>query len=88
MQYTNPATFEITVAEKHPEIKNNQTFYVVLDSDGNAYKIDDLLLLGKFNSTDLYAKLEVGKAYRIETTGYRIRFLSEYPNINKIELLE
>lgn len=39
---------------------------------------------GKFNSTDIYNALEIGKTYKVETSGKRIHFFSMYPNINKI----
>ena len=47
-------------------------------------EISDLLFKGKFNSTDLYNQLEVGKTYKVKTTGKRIHFLSMYKNINEI----
>lgn len=58
--------------------------YLVSCGD-NVYQITDLLFKGKFNSSDLYAKLEIGRTYQLTTTGYRIGFFSQYENINKIE---
>lgn len=82
--YTNEQTIEITVKDKY--IKNSKnSIYIVVDTNGNAYQISDLALKGKFNSTDIYNQMEIGKTYIITTTGRRIHFLSLYPNINKIE---
>lgn len=57
---------------------------MVVDTDNNTYKITDLFLIGKFNSTDIYNNLNIGQAYLIEVTGVRNRFFSWYKNINKI----
>lgn len=44
-------------------------------------KVSDALLKGKFNSSDTYRKLEVGHTYDLTTTGYRVGFLSAFPNV-------
>lgn len=36
---------------------------------------------GGFNSYDTYSELVVGRRYDIQTGGYRIGFLSQFPNI-------
>ena len=53
--------------------------------NNNSYEVTDLLLRFKFNSTDIYNKLEKNHKYKIEISGFRIPFLSSYPNINKVE---
>lgn len=84
--YSNQKEFEIIVSDKY--VKGESGQYFVIDENKNAYTIQDLFFKGKFNSTDLYNQLEIGKKYKIETTGYRIHFLSKYQNINKIYELE
>lgn len=84
--YSNPEEFEIIVSDKY--VKGESGQYFIIDENKNAYTIQDLFFKGKFNSTDLYNQMEIGKKYRIETTGYRIHFLSEYKNINKIYELD
>jgi len=44
----------------------------------------DSVLNGKFNSSDIYAILHVGKKYVFTTKGYRIRLFSMYQNIIKV----
>ena len=50
---------------------------------------EDHLLFGKFNSSDILAKIkkyeENGKPFKVKTVGFRIGFLSTYQNIIKIE---
>ena len=41
----------------------------------------DRLVLWKFNSSDLYGSLKVGKAYEAKVAGFRVPFLSWYRNI-------
>ena len=83
--YSNTSTHTITVADKYVKARNeSEDIYIVVDSNGDAYEISDLLLLGKFNSTDIYNQMKIGEEYDVETTGYRIRIFSMYPNINKV----
>ena len=46
--------------------------------------IDDNILLGHFNSSDLYAEVEIDKTYEFVVTGSRNNFLSWYPNIHSL----
>lgn len=86
--YGNVQTVEITVKDKYLKrsgsSKSNDK-YLVVDTDNNTYEITDLTFIGKWNSTDLYNQLEIGKEYKITTSGIRNQFLSMYPNINRIE---
>ena len=40
---------------------------------------------GNFNSSDWYGQIHKDSTYTFHTVGYRIGFLSEYPNIVKFE---
>lgn len=41
----------------------------------------DAFLHGKFNSSTVYMNLEKGRCYQFEIYGWRVPFLSMYPNI-------
>lgn len=89
--YGNIQTTEIVVKDKYIKRSGNSKSndkYLIVDENNNTYEITDLTWLGKFNSTDLYNQLDVGKKYKIETSGIRNGFLSSYPNINKIQKME
>lgn len=83
---TNTHYTTITVdskAERCPGRKeeDRKCFYIVFSKDGRAFKNEDTLLYGKFNSSDLQAKLQVGGTFRLKLSGYRSGFLSSYENI-------
>lgn len=82
LDYQNNKDITCTIQDKWVKRIHGEDVYLVQCSD-NVYKITDLLFLGKFNSSDVYAKLKIGENYELHTTGYRIHFLSAYPNINK-----
>lgn len=88
VEYQNKETIEITVKDKYIKRNGDTDLYLVASEEGETYKIQDLLFKGKFNSTDLYNELEVGKKYKITTTGIRLQYFSMYKNINKIEEIE
>ena len=82
--YSNKEVIAIEVKDKYIKRDNKSDIYMIVDTDNNTYQISDLFWIGKFNSTDLYNELVIGQAYFIEVTGIRNKFLSWYPNINKI----
>lgn len=83
--YLNSQQLEITISDKYIKRKGQEDIYLIVDDNKNTYKITDLFLKFKFNSTDIYNELEIGKTYKVKTSGFRIKILSEYPNINKVE---
>ena len=85
----NVQEVEIIVKDKYIKgtAKTSQK-YLVVDENKNTYEITDLFFRGKWNSTDLYNELEVGKKYKITTSGVRNGFWSWYPNINKVKEIE
>lgn len=83
-QYTNNEEIEITVKDKYIKNGKDNGKYLVVDEEDNTYEITDMLFKGKFNSTDIYNRLEIGKTYKVKISGHRVRFLSMYQNINEI----
>lgn len=84
IEYGNNQTIEITIKDKFIKNGGDSGNYLIVDTNNNTYQITDLMFKGKFNSTDIYNALEIGKTYKVETSGKRIHFFSMYPNINKI----
>lgn len=88
VEYQNEETIEITVKDKYIKRNGEHDLYLVVSSNGDTYKIEDLLWKGKFNSTDLYNQLDIGNKYEITVTGIRLQYFSMYKNINKIEKID
>ena len=82
--YMNTETTTCQVEDKWIKNYDRDGVYLV-DCGKNIYKISDLFWKAKFDSSDIYGKLEKGKTYKITTSGFRIPILSEYKNINKVE---
>lgn len=85
IDYQNKETIEITVKDKYIKRIGESDRYLIVSEAGDTYKISDLLWIGKFNSTDLYNQLDIGKTYKVDISGLRWQFFSMYKNINKIE---
>ena len=82
VSYGNEQIIEIEIQDKYTKGENGR--YFIVDNNDKTYIVKDMLFLGKFNSTDIYNKLKIGKKYKVKVTGERIHFWSMYQNINEI----
>lgn len=69
--------------------QESKDIYMVYTKDENGeihvFKNEDTWYYFKFNSSDVYAELEVGKTYEFDVYGLRIPFFSSYQNIIKVK---
>lgn len=85
---------DITVTVTDKTVKNNsyESKYLVFTKDQNGgvatFEITDSLFKGRFNSSDVYAGIEIGKTYTFTVGGSRVEFLSWYPNIYKYTIAD
>jgi len=86
--YNSSLTKTIQIKEKWVKYHGTDAKYLFSDTEGNVYSGEDSLLLWQFDASDRYAAIEEGETYRITTYGWRIRILSWYPNIVKIEKIK
>jgi hypothetical protein len=86
--YGNVNTFEAKVEGKEritQSVGNEiESFYLVY-TDKGTFKLEDDLFRGNFYSSDVYGKLKQDSTYKFKTSGYRIGFMSEYPNIIEVK---
>lgn len=61
--------------------------YLVYTNDGT-YEITDSLFWPRFDSSDLYGSIEVGKTYQFTVAGYRVPLFTMYPNIYEAKVKE
>jgi hypothetical protein len=82
---SNERQVTATVTDKNVKNSSDDSKYLVYTIDENnniaTYEITDSFLKGRFNSSDVYAGIEVGKTYTFTIAGSRNGFLSWYPNI-------
>lgn len=79
----------VTVTDKTVKNDSGDGKYLIYTKDAEGeievYEITDSLFSGRFDSSDDYAEIEVGKTYKFDVAGSRVRFLSWYPNIYEIQ---
>lgn len=82
---TNHHAVVATITEKERVVDGDSSKYLIFtktqDGDVLVLQNTDSFINAKFNSSDLYAKLEVGKTYTFDLVGYRVQFFSWYENI-------
>ena len=70
----------VTVTDKVVKNSKNDSTYLIF-TDKGVYEDSDSMINGKWNSSDLYNELKVGKTYTLHVRGIRNHVLSWYPNI-------
>ena len=87
LEYQNEETHQCIVEDKWVKRQSEKSDVYSVQCGDEVYKVSDLLFNGKFNSSDIYAQLKIGKKYEITTTGYRFNAFSMYKNINEFRKL-
>jgi hypothetical protein len=73
-----------TVTGKESVRTGESNQYRVYTSCGTIV-VEDALVIGRFDSADVYGAIQPGKAYRFKTGGYRVGFLSMFPNLIEVK---
>lgn len=63
---------------------NIESFYLVY-TDKGSMKLEDDLLRGNWNSSDVYGGLKNDSTYTFKINGYRFGLFSMYPNIISVQ---
>jgi hypothetical protein len=50
-------------------------------TDTGTYSVQDSFIIWRFNSSDVYGRIKESQTYEADVIGWRIPFLSKYPNI-------
>lgn len=82
-----------TVTDKGIKNDSNESgkYLVFIESDDPDLKVlqvTDNLFAMRFNSSDVYGGIKIGKTYKFTTRGSRNRLFSWYPNIYEYEEVE
>ena len=63
---------------------DSMTSKYLVYTDKGVYENTDTIWYWKWNSSDVYNDLEVGKTYQVKVYGFRIPFLSWYKNVVEV----
>ena len=81
-QWGTHSSLETQKIKKMEATHNNESSkYLVFLENGEVIENTDSLFNAKFNSSDVYARLDEGKCYDFDVYGWRVQFLSMYPNV-------
>ena len=91
LDYAGAATYKgYTVTDKAVKNDDKESKYLVytVDNEGEVmvFSVEDRFWIGRFDASDDYARIVIGKTYDFETVGVRSHFFSSYPSI--IEMKE
>lgn len=82
---SNEQTYVATVTDKGIKNYDKTSKYLIFtktdDGETRVFSVEDSILRWRFNSSDVYAEIEVGKTYRFTTVGFRFEPFSWYENI-------
>ena len=89
VSYVHTSTVTATVTGKERIINqsgqdNIESFYLVY-TDKGTMKLEDDLIRGNWESSDVYGRLKNDSTYTFTVSGYRFGFLSMYPNIIEVK---
>jgi hypothetical protein len=78
--------YDVVVVDKCVKRYGKHDYYLIFCRDLKTNKSlvfvnKDSWLYWKFNSSDVYMDIQVGKKYHMKVAGYRVPMLSWYPNI-------
>lgn len=92
MKNMTEKVYQVTVTEKQVKRSDDADKYLIYtqleDGQVRVFENTDSLLKFKFNSSDVYARIQVNGKYRFTVVGFRIPILSAYENIIKVQKIE
>lgn len=78
--YRKHSTDSFCVTDKDIKAGSKSSRYLIF-ADKEVFEITDSLLNMRWNSSDLYSEVQIGKCYNAKLQGERVPFLSMYRNI-------
>lgn len=84
--YRSTATEAVFTVERLERVaENGGGRYLIFTADGEVLENDDSWAFLKFDSSDIYGRMDEGETYKATVAGWRIRFLSMYRNVIELE---
>ena len=93
IKVANPQTYTVTVQSKDIKSGSKSGKFLVFCIDTNTgesrvFEVTDSLFKWRFDSADIYNMIKEGETYEFTTGGYRVPFLSMYPNIYEVNQVQ
>lgn len=88
---TNRETVTMLITGRERVATEDGSYYLIFTEDPNdptrieVFTNQDIMVMGKFNSSDFQALMQEDKVCTFEVGGFRIPFLSSYRNILSVE---
>jgi hypothetical protein len=84
-KYNNRETITTKVVGKERIVEsisdNGIISYYLVFTEAGTFKLEDDIVYGNFRSSDWYGDIKSDEVYEFEVIGWRIGYISEYPNI-------
>ena len=77
-------TCTVNDKDRTSDSKGNSHVRIYTDQCG-VLTVQDAMFYHNFHSADTYAKIQPGHTYEFHTIGFRVPFLSDFPNIVQVE---
>lgn len=90
--FNHVTTVQGQVVDKYTKRgSESDKFYVVVRQEDGTEKVitnEDSIFMWKFDSAEVQAKVHEGGSYEFKMRGYRIPFLSAFPNVDEVKALK
>lgn len=73
------------VCESSTDGTGSQTCRYLVYTDAGTFRLTDSILIGRFDTSDVYGRIRRDRRYRMTVYGWRFGCTSSYPNIDTIE---
>jgi hypothetical protein len=75
---------EVVTVRSKEVAGRGETPQFLIFTDQGVYESRDALVVGKFDSADVYAKCQPNHTHRVRVIGWRVPFLSWFPNVVEV----
>ena len=82
--YTTDVDSQVTIANKYTMTKNGYTDFMVVDSVGKHYNVNNSVWYWKWDSVEEWDRLKLNEKVSVRYYGYRIPILGTFPNIYNV----
>lgn len=78
---------DIVVKDKYVKHENNQTMYMITDTNNRIYKFENSLWRLHWKRAEQWTSVDKGQRYRVKGVGVRSPLFGLYPNIYSVKEL-